>query len=298
MLRGAFAAWLIGLKAFVSGKPYWWQWPTVLSLDAPVVALLWQALLARTARVELSWPHAFVLGASVWFAYAADRWIEGWRLAPEQVRTQRHLFYQRWRWPVAALGLLVLGADLAVATRELTTREFEFGLWLLAPVLLYLLSHQLVHRHHPWRAPKEICVAALLAGGVAVFITARPGVTWSTLAVPLALFTLLCFANCALISVWEHEVDHAHGQTSFSRQFSRGAALSRSLPWIIALIAGILAWRTHGAEQQAALCAAASGVLLVVLDRLETKLGWQLARVLADVALMTPFFAWILTCSP
>ena len=55
----------------------WWRWPTVLSLDAPAVVLGWQAVLAHAARVRLEWPHAVVLSASVWLAYAADRWIEG-----------------------------------------------------------------------------------------------------------------------------------------------------------------------------------------------------------------------------
>ncbi len=85
------------MKPFTPGRPHWWQWPTVLSLDAPAIALVWQALLARVVQVTLGWPEAFVLGCSVWLAYAADRWIEGWRLDPAQIRTQRHYFYQRWR---------------------------------------------------------------------------------------------------------------------------------------------------------------------------------------------------------
>jgi hypothetical protein len=85
--------------------PRWWQWPTVLSLDAPAVALVWQLTLARVARAPLAWRHVVVLTSSVWLAYVLDRWIEGWRLLPEQLRTQRHTFYQRWRWPVAVTGL-------------------------------------------------------------------------------------------------------------------------------------------------------------------------------------------------
>ncbi len=276
------------MKSFTSGRPYWWQWPTVLSLDAPAVALLWQWLLARVAAVALGWPQALVLGTSVWLAYAADRWIEGWRLGPGQVRTQRHAFYQRGRWPVAAGWLLVLTADLAIATSRLTRREFQAGLLLLAPVLAYLLSHQLIHRHHRWRAPKEVCVAALLAGGAVLFTAARPDVAWQPLVAPLGLFALLCFANCALISAWEREVDQTHGQTSFSLQFRRGAALSRRLPWVLATVAGLLCAVESGAARTAAACALASSVLLAAIDRAESDLGWQLARVLSDVALMTP----------
>src|SRR5882762_6223038 len=95
-----------GMKDFVPGRPYWWQWPTILSLDAPAVALLWQWQLGRVAHVTLTWVHAFILGSGIWLAYAADRWLEGWRLQPDQVRTQRHWFYQRFRWPVAGVWLL------------------------------------------------------------------------------------------------------------------------------------------------------------------------------------------------
>jgi hypothetical protein len=276
------------VKSFVSGKPYWWQWPTVLSLDAPAVAVLWQWLLARTAHTSLGRPHAFILSASVWLAYAADRWIEGWRLAPDRIRTQRHHFYQRWRWPVAAFWLLVLAADLGTAFGRLSRREIAGGLLLLAPVLAYLLSHQLVHRHHRWRAPKELCVAALLAAGVALFPLAQPTVALQPLVAPLALFALLCLANCALISVWEHAVDETHGQTSLARQFRRGAAVSRTLPWLLAVAAAVLASTATGETRVAAVCAAASSILLGLVDRLEPRTGPQLARVLADVALLTP----------
>jgi hypothetical protein len=276
------------LKAFISGKPYWWQWPTILSLDATLVAVLWQRLLAKAAAVAIGWPEAVVLGASVWLAYVADRWIEGWRLAPNQVKTQRHLFYQRWRWPVAALWALVFAVDLETAIVRLPTREFAAGLALLCPVLAYLLSHQLVHRHSRWRAPKEVCVAALLGAGVALFLVAQPSSSaLASLAAPLALFTVLCFANCALISTWEHEVDLTHGQTSLALQFQQGAAVSRALPWLLA-IAALFSMAAHQSAKAPEGCVFAGSVLLGLIDRAESRLGRQLARVLADVALMTP----------
>jgi len=272
----------------ISGRPKWWQWPTVLSLDAPAVALLWQWLLAQAAGAPLRWPQEFVLGASVWLAYAADRWIEGWRLAPEAVRTQRHYFYLRWRWPMAGLWLGVLAADLAAAIARLSRPEFRAGLALLTAVVAYLLSHQLVHRHHRGRAPKELCVALLLAGGAAVFIVAPDPARALVLAAPLALFGLLCFANCALIAVWEDAVDQSHGQTSIARQFRGGRAVSRAGPWVAVGLALPLCLGLSGAPRVAAACGLASGLLLAALDRAEVRLGRERARVLADVALLTP----------
>lgn len=276
------------MQPFTPGRPFWWQWPTILSLDAAVVAVLWQALLARVVDVSLGWQHAFILGASVWLAYAADRWIEGWRLPTDQIRTQRHYFYQRWRWPLGFFWLAVLGMDVGVALLSLTPREFDGGLLLLAPVLVYLLSHQLIHRGHPWRAPKEVCVALLLGGGVALFLLTAPGVLIRPLAAPLALFTLLCFANCALISIWEKGVDEAHGQTSLALQFRRARGFTRALPWALAVISLTCFPAATGAGRTAIACAIASGALLGLVDLAERRLGPRLARVLADAAMLTP----------
>ncbi len=276
------------LKDFVPGKPKWWQWPTVLSLDALAVALLWQWLLARIACTPLAWHHVFILGAATWLVYAADRWIEGWQIAREQLRTQRHWFYQSRRWPVFAVWLGVAAAGLTAAFMRLNSREIVTGFILLVPVLVYLLSHQFMHRGNPWRAPKELCVALLFAAGVSCFPLARNPGALRVLSVPLALFGALCLANCTLISLWETEVDRTHGQTSLALQYPRGHRFVRLLPWLIALLAAVFAGRETGGVQIAALCTASSGGLLGAIDLAHVRCGRQLARVLADVALLTP----------
>ena len=139
----------------VPGKPRWWQWPTILAFDAPAVALAWQFMLARVAGVALG-PHQVVLlGISVWLAYAADRWIEGWRLSLKTVRTQRHYFFLRWRWPIFAIWIVMLVDGIALALDRFTPREWVVSLGLLAVTLVYLLSHQLWHRDHLGRVPRK-----------------------------------------------------------------------------------------------------------------------------------------------
>jgi hypothetical protein len=276
------------LHSYEPGRPHWWQWLTVLSLDAPLVAVVWQLALARVAGVTLRGHHTFILGAAVWLAYAVDRWIEGWRVAPAQVRTQRHWFYQQWRWPTAVLWVLVLLAALVMSFALLTRAEFKAGLLLLCPVLIYLLSHQFVHRDLRWRAPKEICVAALLTIGVACFPVANnPGVL-AGLAPVLTLFGLLCFADCALISLWEDEVDRAHGETSLALQFPRGRPIVRVLPWAIAVLGAACVMHEQFRLSGLTAYAALSGVLLGSLDLAHRRFGRQLSRALVDVTLMTP----------
>jgi hypothetical protein len=131
----------------------------------------------------------------------------------------------------------------------------------------------------------------LLGCGAAVFVIAQPAAALDSLIAPLALFTALCFANVALISVWEREVDLTHGQTSLVRQFRRGAAISRTLPWAIVVIAALFSITATGVARASALCALGSGLLLGLVDRAEPRLGWRLAHVLADLVLLTPLVA-------
>jgi len=272
-------------------RPKWWQWPTILSLDAPAVALAWQGLVATEARVKLNPFAVVVLGVSVWLAYAADRWLEGWRLRPEQVRTQRHWFYQRLRWGVAGVWALALATDLWAAFIGLSAREFWFGAALLPLVLAYVLSHQFIHRDRRWRVPKEICVALLLSGGIAAFAAARlPPFQIGRLIIPVGLFLLLAFGNCALISVWERAVDQSHGQTSLARQFPLGSALGRSAVWA-ALGCGLVVAGTLPFARAAGTCTVVSAALLLWIDSAQAGLGWEAARVLADFALLTPLVA-------
>lgn len=281
---------------FVPGRVRWWQWITVLSLDAPLVAVAWQAAFTRVvAPPDSTRPHqAWLLGAAVWLAYAADRWIEGWRLTPQTVRTQRHYFFLRWRWPAFAAWLAVLGGALVLAARELSSREWLFSLALLPPVFAYLLSHQFLHRAHPWRVPKELCVAAILTLGAALYPAANLAGPLLPLAAPGALFFLLALANCLLISDWEREVDRHHGQTSLALRFTTARRLAAALPWGILVLAAAHAFTHAGPARTVALHAAASALLLGLLALAEPRLGRERARVLADLALLTPLIAWML----
>ncbi|WP_146180262.1 hypothetical protein [Opitutus sp. ER46] len=274
--------------------PRWWQWPTVLSLDAPAVVMAWQALLGASAGVAIGWAETLVVGASVWLAYAADRWLEAARLPLARLRTPRHRFYADHRRAVVVAWVLVLVADVALALRELDRRELTTGLVLLAPVLLYVLSHQFLHREARGRVPKEIIVALLITGGAAVFVLAAPGIDSAVIGPALGLLAAVCFTNVALICVWEVPVDTAHGQLSLARQFPRCRPALRALPWLLAALAWLIASRTPGPRPGPADCVALSSLLLALLDRAAPRLGWERVRVWADVALLTPLWPLLL----
>jgi hypothetical protein len=250
--------------------------------------MLWQLTIAHSAGVGIGAAEVAVLGCSVWLAYAADRWIEGCRLLPEDIQTHRHRFYHNWRWPIAIVWISVLILDIGAAVQCLPAREFRAGVFMLFPVAAYLFSHQFVHRVSRWRAPKEICVATLLGAGAALFPACQPGAYVPGIMVSVSLLVFLCFSNCALISRWECDVDRSQGQTSLALQFAGAPAFIRALPWALFLLS-TTAWAVSGPKVGAApACAAASSLLLGLIDLAETRIGRIPARVLADVALMTP----------
>lgn len=282
-------------ESFVPGRAKWWQWAAILSLDAPAVSLAWQAMFAKVAGARLAGHYFVLLGLSVWLAYSADRWIEGWRLTVETVRTQRHYFFLRWRWPAFYVWLVVLGCGVGLAFARFTVREWTASLALLAVTMVYLLSHQLIHRESLWRVPKELCVAVIIALGAALYPAASDGVRMAALSGPVIMLFLLGLANCLLISDWEREVDARHRQTSLALQFTQVRHLARWLPAGIAILGAAQALTARGAVRQAAWCGTASAVLLTVISHNQRRMGWERARVLADAALLTPLVVIVLT---
>ncbi|AHF91867.1 hypothetical protein OPIT5_18225 [Opitutaceae bacterium TAV5] len=268
------------------------QWLTILSLDAPLVALCWQWTFARLLGVTLRPAEIVLLGISVWLVYAADRWLEGWRVPPEHIHTRRHAFYHRWRTPAALAGAAGLAACGLITFVCLPPREIATGSALLAVTLAYLCSHQHFHRHHPWRVPKEICVALIFFAGTAFFPAFRAGGRLEPVLLPGALFALLCFANCALIAIWEAETDTRRGEMSLARQWRRGHDRLRLLPWLPGLLGLSLAPLARAPLGPFLACAGASGFLLAGVDLVEPAIGRESARTLADIALMTPL-VWL-----
>jgi hypothetical protein len=251
-----------------------WLWPNLLSLDAPLVAVLWQVLFVRCLRTEAETRAdllpAVLLVAAVWLIYTADRALDAWRGADHR---PRHEFYRRhWR-AVLPVWMAVLGVTGWLASTTLSAALFERGAWLLAAVILYLAA---VHAL-PLRLAilKEAMVAVLFALGATLAAWAHVRTFADILTV--VFFSFLCWMNCAAIERWESDAEE-----SGSRRWSVGVfAACLGLAVILCL---------H--QQRPILGAAetASAFAFVLLDRSRMRLSADALRVLADVALLSPVF--------
>jgi hypothetical protein len=244
-----------------------WLWPNLLSLDAPLVALLWQTLFIRcfhapSSAREQALPSILLVSA-VWLIYAADRAMDAWRGAAAQ---PRHEFYRRhWRG-ILPIWVLVLAATGWLACTELPRRVFERGAWLGGAVIVYFAVVHVSHRK--W--PKEAAVAVIFALGASLAAWTRVETRADVLTV--ILFSCLCWINCVGIEQWEHGQYHIPiGVLAGCIGLAALLILSHDRP--------VLA----GAE-------ASSAAAFVLLDRARFKLSADALRVLADAALLSPVF--------
>lgn len=174
-----------------------WQWPNVLSLDAALIAALWLIALEMVHHFEVGWAAHAVLALSVWLTYLADRLYDVRSRDSETLLSLRHQFSKRHAWQLWCLWFAVLALDLLLAT-QLTPLQLQHGALLLGLCILYTLLNQKLSRRF---FPKEVCVALIYAGGVAVFLPQ---------AVPAGFFeafAFLCLLNCLVIGAKEKHID-------------------------------------------------------------------------------------------
>lgn len=265
-----------------------WAWPTVLSLDAPLLGVLWQRLFARVLEVPLLPQHVWLLAASIWLAYSADRWLDALRLEPT-LCTFRHRFYHEHRQAVLWVWLSVLVTSVGTALGTLSSSELRWGTLLLVGVGLYLLCTRCCRRVF-YTLPKEIQIGALFGAGVALFL----GETALAAILPLGLFAGLCTLNCLSIALWEAPIDRAQGHVSWLQHRPYTARLL--LPALLSL-AGLSLGFAARFHDSSALCGAiALGALALAGLHLAARgLSLPLLRVLGDAVLLSPLlFLWLL----
>lgn len=83
----------------------WWLWPHVLSLEAPVVAVLWQAALVHAHGIRLTPLLGAGLALACWVVYLLDRTLDTLAVKNVAELDVRHAFYHRHR-RVLLLGVI------------------------------------------------------------------------------------------------------------------------------------------------------------------------------------------------
>lgn len=268
-------------------------WLNLLCLDAPLVALGWQWLFARSFGAHLTWPLRLLLFLTAWLIYLGDRFADTIRLPASSPRSKRHLFCQEHvvGWWITIVVLFV--CDIALALRTLDLQMLLLGGTLAVACAAYLfLNHLLGGKWGPIPM-KEKAVGVLFAAGTTLGVVGQlPGLTIS-FAFAVVLFAMLCTLNCLCIASWERELDAAQGKTSLLTGWPMFARALKPLGLGLVVVALVLAvvWRFAAPLW---ICLAASALLLVRL-RSAAALPRDNRTALADLVLLTPLFVLLLS---
>jgi hypothetical protein len=237
----------------------------LLSLDAPLVALLWQMLFVRCLHGRAGLAETILLGLAVWLIYAADRMLDAWRGAGT---APRHRFYARYWRALGSVWIVIFGVGLWFAWVMLPRELWLRGAVVASGVGVYLAG---VHGAPvKWRAgAKEAAVGVVFALGTS--LAAWPVVAGWADVLAIALFSVLCWMNCAAIEDWE------------------AGRRARDGVWIAAAAVALISVALLPERRPVLACAeTASALGLVLLDECGARLSRAALRVLADVALLSP----------
>lgn len=267
-----------------------WHLPHLLGLDAPCVAVAWQLWWSRALSVELRWFHYLVLALAVWLIYLADRLADAAALRPAEedgAVGARHRFAWRHQRGLACLLPGIVAALAVLTLCWLTWREFCAGCGLLAVQAVYFgcihLRGTVRPSGHTAQASslrsagwKEAWVGVSFALGTAWFsLLPADGKIPVAVCSALAVWSVVCFLNCALISHWERD---PRASRSGLRLGAACASITSfgalSTPWL-----GPAIWPV---------ALAAAGLWWVDRCWSHCALSRETARVLADVVLLAP----------
>lgn len=262
-------------------------WLNLVCLDAPIVAVAWLWLFARTFQAPIHPGNAVALFLTAWLIYLADRLADASSLKAESPRSLRQNFCLRHREIWISALLLIGGFDLYVIWRSIDAGTFFAGAVVGVLALIYLALNY--PRGLIWRSlpAKEISIGLLFTAGTLVaLLPSAPPLGAPFLACGLA-YACLCSLNCISIARWERHLDRAQGKVSVATLHPGFARRAGTICAGLALVSfGIAIIQRPAAPVFG--CVGVSALLLALLDIVAGRLGNDQRTAMADLVLLTP----------
>ncbi|MGJ8656725.1 MAG: hypothetical protein ACSHX6_09755 [Akkermansiaceae bacterium] len=313
-----------------SRRPPFWLLPNLLSLDAPLVAVIWMWILSKSMRVMYVDYHAYwLLAGAVWCVYVLDRILDVRRdegqVAEMSTRHQFHWKYWKILLPIV-IGVIVYGVHSAfnVASAALLTA----GVSGIGMCFLYILARKFDKGEIAYT--KNFIAGMTFSFGVAApivvesvqlpkgiydlwfhftsnsdadfFLALRHGVanffmmTVSTVGIVFAssalpfLFGLLCFLNITGIDLWEK----SRRSDLEDEKDACEAILATGLLCLAAFAVYLVAYKLSEFERPLCYVVMVSTALLYLINKNRSIFYLDAQRVLADFALILPLpLIWI-----
>ena len=294
----------------VERKPLW-LYPNLLSLDAPLVAVAWLYIFAKTWRVEyLPWAAYISLGLIVWVIYVTDRLLDvSMRGDQSEKLESRHEFHRKHQRVFRRVALIagVVALTLVITHLPLNIYGFAFGArgWMghayIGAIMVagfFILSIFSTHGPNDLPYAKNLLAGCAFAYGTAMLAYAYTGIEiWEFFGLharALICFAVLCVLNISAIDLWEH----ANRATDPEIKASDELALTLPLT-LLGAAALVFASQDRELTTRPFFYAILTGAaLLHILNRTRARFSMDALRVLADVALLVPFIVFMAASRP
>lgn len=273
-------------------KPLW-LYPNLLSLDAPLVAVTWLYVFAKTWLGYLPWYAYGSLGIAVWAVYASDRLLDVSMKGGTAELEARHRFHSDHR-KAFSLGIgFALACGIAIVVSLMPLAIYIY--LLLGGVLVAgFFGLSMLSSQDPGEVPhtKNILAGVTFAFGTAMtahVFRGEYGIGELLVSHEFLCFAVLCILNISAIDLWEHAARSSDRETKASDE------LALTLPLV--LLAGASLFYAAFDERQNTrpfFCSILTGsALLYILNRNRAQYSMDALRVLADVALIAPLLVFV-----
>jgi hypothetical protein len=267
-----------------------------LSLDAPLVAVLWQGFVAACFHLSLAWPARATLALAVWAVYIGDRLLDTAK-EPAAGSSPRHRFHNDHRRLMTGVLVVVLGCAAGLSLLQVRPALFHAGVLIAALVLAYMVA---VHkpssgagmRESLWRVSKEAVVAVLFTCGTILAPWLRSESKGSIFLAASALF-LVFWANTSLIEMIEwRRLRASSGQPPHASTVSLIENYKLFAVAFVGYTAALFFFHSQDNLRWFLLAPLIATLALYLLAQVERRLSPTASRVFADAALLSPIVVW------
>lgn len=275
-------------------KPLWLI-PNLLSLDAPLVAVAWLYIFAKTWRVDYHPWEAYVsLGLVVWVIYVLDRLLDVSLQSGSSGKLEaRHEFHHKHRL-LFTIGAVIAGITALVLVISYMSYAIYHYVLIGGVVVAGFFGLSMLSSQDKNEIPhtKNILAGIGFSYGTAMMAHVYlPGHdVYEMLGSRLFIyFGILCALNISAIDFWEHARRAGDVET---KAFDE---LALTVPLILLGAAALVeALRDHEMALRPFFYSILTGAaLLQVLNRSRARFSMDALRVLADVAVLLPFLVYL-----
>lgn len=262
----------------------WWMYPNVLSLDAPIIAVVWLYVFAKTWDVNYIEPLLpVVLGLFVWIVYATDRLLDC-KLKPHSSFPLRHQFHKAHTSNFVMAIIIASIATIIIALNVLQWSIVQAAMLPLAATLGFFALSFFGSSHQRVSYSKNFLAGYAFAWGIGAGLVGLLGLpmlsNWvRLLSAEMLVFGLLCMINITAVDLW------VKGSNELDEEADEWAL---TMPLMVLAFFCVLLMRTIHKEQTdpfyiSILIAAA---LMYVVNRMRHRFSSDFLRMSADVILL------------